>query len=46
MGLQPEQRKNVTFGHYEAGHMMYVHAPSLTRLREDLGKFMDGALSR
>ncbi|MGC1274675.1 MAG: hypothetical protein WBC44_13295 [Planctomycetaceae bacterium] len=34
-----ERRKNVTMGYYEAGHMMYVHEPSLKRLREDLLKF-------
>ncbi len=35
----PQRRKNVTLTYYEAGHMMYVHEPSLRRLRHDLVKF-------
>ncbi len=34
-----ERRENVTMGYYEAGHMMYVHEPSLKALREDLLTF-------
>ncbi|HEX6986432.1 MAG TPA: hypothetical protein VF170_13700, partial [Planctomycetaceae bacterium] len=38
--LRPSaRRENVTMGYYEGGHMMYVHEPSLARLREDLLRF-------
>lgn len=41
--LEPEIRKNVTMDYFEAGHMMYIHKPSLTRLRADLVKFIESA---
>lgn len=34
-------RANVSIEYYEAGHMMYVHPPSLTKYREDLVDFID-----
>jgi carboxypeptidase C (cathepsin A) len=46
MGLPPEVRDNFTMGYYEAGHMMYVHEPSLVKLREELLKFYDSALAK
>jgi carboxypeptidase C (cathepsin A) len=45
LGLPPEMRDNFTMGYYEGGHMMYVHEPSLIKLRKDLLKFYDSALS-
>ena len=39
MQLEPDQLKNVTMKRYEAGHMMYVHEPSMRKLREDMGAF-------
>lgn len=44
LGLDPTLRENVSMGYYEAGHMMYVHRPSLIKLKEDLAAFMDDAL--
>jgi carboxypeptidase C (cathepsin A) len=41
MGLDPEVRKNVRLEYYEAGHMMYVHAPSLEKLAQDLRNFVE-----
>ena len=41
MGLDPEVRKNVRMEHYEAGHMMYVHLPSLQKLAADLREFVE-----
>lgn len=38
MGLRPEQRKNVNFTFYEAGHMMYIHKPSLLQIKKDADK--------
>ena len=42
MGLDPTLRKNITVSHYEAGHMMYVHKPSLVRLAAELRRFVAG----
>lgn len=39
MGLDPSLRDNIATGQYEAGHMMYIHEPSLERLQEDVRKF-------
>ena len=30
----------VTMTYYEAGHMMYVHKPSLVKLKKDVAAFM------
>ena len=40
MHLEPERRRNVTKNRYEAGHMMYVHEPSLAKMRTDLIDFL------
>ena len=45
LGLAPELRKNFTLKFYKAGHMMYVHEPSLIKLRKDLLKFYAPTLS-
>lgn len=44
MGLDPEIRKNVQMEYYDAGHMMYVHKPSLKKLAGDLRGFIKSAL--
>lgn len=44
MQLDPELRANLTMTRYEAGHMMYVHEPSIRQLREDIRKWMREAL--
>jgi carboxypeptidase C (cathepsin A) len=33
--LDPSLRKNISIEKYESGHMMYVHAPSLEKLKRD-----------
>jgi carboxypeptidase C (cathepsin A) len=40
MGLDPEVRKNVQMEYYEAGHMMYVHKASLSKLADDMRQFV------
>lgn len=40
MGLDPSIRENIELTYYEAGHMMYVHEPSLERLASDLRDFV------
>lgn len=44
LGLDPSLSANISLGFYEAGHMMYIHLPSLARLRADLSDFMASAL--
>jgi carboxypeptidase C (cathepsin A) len=44
LGLAPEVRDHFTMGYYEAGHMMYVHEPSLKKLRKELLKFYETTL--
>ena len=39
LGLAPELRKNLTVRFYEAGHMMYIHEPSMKQLRKHLELF-------
>ena len=43
-GLKPEQRKNVKFTYYEAGHMMYIHKESLIKLKKEADQFYSEAL--
>lgn len=42
LGLDPSLRQNISFGYYEAGHMMYIQLSSLARLRDDLVAFIGG----
>lgn len=42
-GLDPTLRKNVQLELYEAGHMMYIHKPSLTKLTADVAGFYQSA---
>ncbi len=44
MGLDPSLRDNIRTGEYEAGHMMYIHTPSLSKLKQDVGAFLAFAL--
>jgi carboxypeptidase C (cathepsin A) len=44
--LDPSLRDHIMRKHYQAGHMMYVHPPSLEQLRKDLGEFYDAATRR
>ncbi|MEU9886054.1 peptidase S10 [Sphaerisporangium sp. NPDC051011] len=34
--LEPERARNVTMKRYESGHMIYLHEPSLARMKADL----------
>jgi carboxypeptidase C (cathepsin A) len=44
MLLDPSLRKNVVFGYYEAGHMLYTQAQSLAKSKQELAKFYAGAM--
>ncbi|MGB5102730.1 MAG: hypothetical protein WBO04_05340 [Steroidobacteraceae bacterium] len=40
LDIGAEARSRIRFATYEAGHMMYVHAPSLKKYRDDLAAFI------
>lgn len=39
LGLDESLRGNITIGHFEGGHMMYIYEPALKQLRQDLVKW-------
>jgi len=44
LGLDASLRDHVALTYYEAGHMMYVHEPSLAQLNQDLAAFVRTAI--
>ncbi len=42
IGLDRALRDNVTIAEYDAGHMMYLHEPSLAKLKADAAAFIAG----
>ena len=40
LDITPEARKRIRVEHYDAGHMMYLHGPSLRKYRDDLAGFI------
>ena len=45
MGLEPHLQDNISVRYYEAGHMMYIHEPSLAALKEQVKAFVSDALA-
>lgn len=45
LGLDEDLRKNISMEYYDAGHMMYIHIPSLRQMKTDLAEFIQNALS-
>jgi carboxypeptidase C (cathepsin A) len=43
LGLNRSLHKNVSMEYYEAGHMMYIHMPSLKKMKADLAAFIKAA---
>jgi len=43
LNVSPAVRANVTIEYYEAGHMMYVHEPSMRKFKEDLARFVSAS---
>lgn len=41
LGLEPSLRSRITMSDYQAGHMMYIHLPSLIKLKQDLSLWMN-----
>lgn len=44
LALDPSLEPNIRMTYYPAGHMMYVHAPSLEQLKNDLSAFIQDSL--
>jgi carboxypeptidase C (cathepsin A) len=44
MELDPALVRNVQFGYYPSGHMIYLNTEALKQLKGDLAKFYDAAL--
>ncbi|HUT18095.1 MAG TPA: peptidase S10, partial [Anaerolineae bacterium] len=44
LGIDPSLQQNISMSYYEAGHMMYIHVPSLAQLRSDLVRFIRSAV--
>jgi carboxypeptidase C (cathepsin A) len=40
LDIPPEARKRVDIQYYDAGHMMYLHEPSMRKFREDVAGFV------
>jgi carboxypeptidase C (cathepsin A) len=46
LGLEPSLQENISMEYYEAGHMMYIHEPSLKKLKADLDRFIESSTAR
>jgi carboxypeptidase C (cathepsin A) len=44
LGLDPSLYKNIRLEHYESGHMVYIHKPSLLKMTADVAAFYQSAL--
>ncbi|MGH8402822.1 MAG: S10 family peptidase, partial [Gammaproteobacteria bacterium] len=43
MGLDPSLMKNISYGYYQSGHMIYLHVPALAKYKADLANFYNAA---
>jgi len=43
LGIEEALRDNIEVSYFDAGHMMYVHAPSIRRLATEMRDFVDRA---
>jgi carboxypeptidase C (cathepsin A) len=46
MELDPSLRKNIHFGYYPSGHMIYLNVDALKQLKADLGQFYSNAVAK
>ncbi len=44
LGIDPSLQDNISMRYYEAGHMMYIHLPSLAKMKADLADFIQSAM--
>jgi carboxypeptidase C (cathepsin A) len=45
MNLDPAIRENIQFTFYESGHMLYIEKGAREKLKDDLNRFLGGALA-
>ena len=38
--ISDDLRSNIEVAYYEAGHMMYIHEPSMKKFKDDLARFI------
>ena len=43
LSLPPALQAHITYGYYQSGHMIYLHTPSLAKLKADLSRFYEAA---
>lgn len=46
LSIAPQLQKNITFGFYQSGHMVYLNDAALAQFKSDLARWYDSALSR
>jgi carboxypeptidase C (cathepsin A) len=46
MGLDPTLEKNISFGYYPSGHMIYLYQEALKQMKVDLARFYDQTMAR
>ncbi len=46
VGFNNEFMDRVKMGYYEAGHMMYIHKPSIVKMKQDVAQFIREASNR
>jgi carboxypeptidase C (cathepsin A) len=46
MGLTAEAHKNITRGHFNAGHMVYIDNDSMTKLKQDVDALFDRSIAK
>ena len=44
--IAPPLQKNITYGFYESGHMVYLNAAALAQFKSDLSRWYDSAMGR
>lgn len=44
--ISPALQKNITFGFYRSGHMIYLHTAALAMYKRDLARWYDSVLNR
>jgi carboxypeptidase C (cathepsin A) len=42
LNLHSDLRSHIEIKYYDAGHMMYIHEPSLKKFKNDIANFIDG----
>lgn len=46
LNLNPSLQKNITYGYYDSGHMVYIHEPALAKFKADVAHWYDMVLAR